>query len=81
MLHPAFRGAVPVDSGVAAELVRELAAGTVHVRVTVELTLMYKEWLAEEVFFYKYDCWLWFPPPANVTPAVFNAGTRCWAGK
>jgi hypothetical protein len=53
----------------------------VHVRVTVELTLMYKQWLAEEVFFYKYDCWLWFPPPANVTPAVFNAGTRCWAGK
>ncbi|CAL5097363.1 unnamed protein product [Urochloa decumbens] len=79
VLHPAFRGAVPVDADVAAELGRELAAGTVHVRVTVELTLMYKEWLAEEVVFYKYDCWLWFPPPANDTPAVFNAGTQCCA--
>ncbi|CAL4910705.1 unnamed protein product [Urochloa decumbens] len=79
VLHPAFRGAVPIDSGVAAELGRELAAGTVHVGVTVELTLMYKVWLAKEVFFYKYDCWLWFPPPANAAPAVFNAGTQCWA--
>ncbi|CAN6340292.1 unnamed protein product [Urochloa humidicola] len=79
VLHPAFRGAVAVDAGVAAELERELAAGTVHVRVSVALTLMYKVWLAKDVFFYKYDCWLWFPPPANATPAVFNAGTQCWA--
>ncbi|CAL4896082.1 unnamed protein product [Urochloa decumbens] len=79
VLHPAFRGAVAVDSGVAAELEGELAAGTVHLRVSVALTLMYKVWLAKDVFFYKYDCWLWFPPPANDTPAVFNAGTQCWA--
>ncbi|CAN6326424.1 unnamed protein product [Urochloa humidicola] len=79
VLHPAFRGAVTVDAGVVAELERELTAGTVHVRVSVALTLMYKVWLAKDVFFYKYDCWLWFPPPANATPAVFNAGTQCWA--
>ncbi|KAL6619662.1 hypothetical protein ACP70R_034801 [Stipagrostis hirtigluma subsp. patula] len=79
VLRPAFRGAVAVDAGVAAELERERVAGTVHVRVSVALTLMYKVWLAKEIFFYKYDCWLWFPPPANRTPAVFDAGTHCWA--
>lgn len=79
VLHPSFRGAVAVDSGVAAELERELAAGTVHVRVSVALTLMYKVSLVKEVFFYKYDCWLWFPPPTKAKPAVFNAGTQCWA--
>ncbi|OEL16540.1 hypothetical protein BAE44_0022441 [Dichanthelium oligosanthes] len=49
------------------------------VRISVALTLMYKVWLAKEVFFYKYDCWIWFPPPANATPAVFDAGAQCWA--
>ncbi|KAL6864675.1 hypothetical protein ACP4OV_015826 [Aristida adscensionis] len=78
VLRPSFRGAVAVEGGVAAELERERAAGTVHVRVSVALTLMYKVWLAKEVFFYKYDCWLWFTPPANATPAVFSAGTQCW---
>nr|CAB3459937.1 unnamed protein product [Digitaria exilis] len=78
VLRPAFRGVVPVDAGVAAELERELAAGTVHVRVTVALTLMYKVWLVDQVFFYKYDCWLWFPPPADDAPAIFDAGTQCW---
>nr|CAB3463645.1 unnamed protein product [Digitaria exilis] len=78
ILRAAFRGAVAVDAGVAAELERELAAGTVHVRVTVALTLMYKVWLIDQVFFYKYDCWLWFPPPDDDAPAIFDAGTQCW---
>lgn len=63
---------------VAAELERELAAGTVHVRVSVSLALLYKVWLFSEVFFYDYDCWLWFPSPRDASPAVFDAGTRCW---
>lgn len=80
VLHPAFRGAVAVDGGAAAELEREAAEGTVHVKVSVALTLMYKVWFVKEVYFYNYDCWLWFPPPANATaPAVFDAGTQCWA--
>uniref|UniRef100_A0A0E0L0V4 Uncharacterized protein n=1 Tax=Oryza punctata TaxID=4537 RepID=A0A0E0L0V4_ORYPU len=82
VLHPAFHGAVAVDSGTAAELEREAAEGTVHVKVSVALTLMYKVWFVKEVYFYNYDCWLWFPPPANATtPAVFDAGTQCWAVK
>uniref|UniRef100_A0A0D9ZVH4 Uncharacterized protein n=1 Tax=Oryza glumipatula TaxID=40148 RepID=A0A0D9ZVH4_9ORYZ len=32
VLHPAFRGAVAVDGGTAAELEREAAEGTVHVK-------------------------------------------------
>uniref|UniRef100_J3M4S8 Late embryogenesis abundant protein LEA-2 subgroup domain-containing protein n=1 Tax=Oryza brachyantha TaxID=4533 RepID=J3M4S8_ORYBR len=81
VVHPSFRGTVDVDSSVAAELDREVASGTVHVKVRVALTLVYKVWLARDVYFYKYDCWLWFPPPANATPAVFAAGTQCWAVK
>lgn len=79
MLHPAFRGTVAVDSMVAAELKRELAAGTVHVNVRVLLTLMHKVWPISEIVFYKYDCWLWFPSPSVAEPAIFDAGTRCWA--
>ncbi|KAI5008077.1 hypothetical protein ZWY2020_009125 [Hordeum vulgare] len=79
VLHPAFNGVVTVDSGVASELERELAAGTVHLRVTVSLTLMYKVLFVKDVFFYKYDCWLWFPPPSNNTTALFYGdGTKCW---
>lgn len=83
VLHPAFSGTASIDSGAAAEqLEREVAEGTVHVKVTVALSLMYKVWFVKEVYFYKYDCWLWFPaPPANATTpaAVFDAGTQCWA--
>ncbi|XBI42476.1 hypothetical protein VPH35_126805 [Triticum aestivum] len=79
VLHPAFHGVVTVDSGVAAELQRERAAGTVHLKVTVSLALMYKVLFVKDVFFYKYDCWLWFPPPRNHTPAVFHSdGIMCW---
>ncbi|XP_006655082.1 NDR1/HIN1-like protein 10 [Oryza brachyantha] len=81
VLHPSFRGAVAVDSGAAAELDREVASGTVHLKVSVALTLKYKVWLVKDLYFYKYDCWLWFPPPANATPAVFAAGTQCWTVK
>ncbi|KAI5009502.1 hypothetical protein ZWY2020_011639 [Hordeum vulgare] len=72
VLHPAFHGAVTMDSGVAAELQRERAAGTVHLRITVSLTLVYKVLFVKDVFFYEYDCWLWFPPPRNHTPALFD---------
>jgi hypothetical protein len=78
VLRPVFQGAVAgVDEGVAKELERERAAGTVHVRVSVDLTVMYKVWFVEEVFFYRYDCWLWFtPPPSNAT---FNGdGAPCF---
>nr|XP_034589094.1 NDR1/HIN1-like protein 10 [Setaria viridis]TKW19480.1 hypothetical protein SEVIR_4G022700v2 [Setaria viridis] len=80
IFHPTFHGVVPVDPAVAAELQREIEAGTVHIRVTVSLTLMYKVLFVRDVFFYKYDCWLWFPPPRNHTPALFpgNGGTKCW---
>ncbi|XP_051222251.1 NDR1/HIN1-like protein 10 [Lolium perenne] len=78
VLHPAFRGVVPVDTGVAVRLNRESAAGTLYLRVTVSLTLMYKVFFLDDIFFYKYDCWLWFPPPRNNTPALFSGdGTKC----
>ncbi|KAM3300568.1 hypothetical protein ACQJBY_041542 [Aegilops geniculata] len=80
VLHPAFRGVVAVDVGVATELDKERAAGTVHVRVSVDLTLMYHAWFVEQVFFYRYDCWLWFSPPSeDAAPVVFQAhGAQCW---
>ncbi|KAF7081809.1 hypothetical protein CFC21_085725 [Triticum aestivum] len=79
VLHPAFHGVVTVDSGVAAELQRESTVGTVHLRVTVSLTLMYKVLFIKDVFFYKYDCWLWFLAPRNDTPALFFADAdMCW---
>lgn len=63
----------------AVELQRERTAETVHLRVTVSLTLMYKVLFVKDVFFYMYDCWLWFPPPSNHTPALFYGdGTMCW---
>uniref|UniRef100_A0ACD5V9W3 Uncharacterized protein n=1 Tax=Avena sativa TaxID=4498 RepID=A0ACD5V9W3_AVESA len=76
VLRPSFRGEVAgVEEGVVKELDRERAAGTVHVRVSVDLTIMYKVWFVEEVFFYRYDCWLWFTPPPN---AVFHGdGAPC----
>jgi hypothetical protein len=78
VLHPAFRGVVPVDTGAAVRLHRESAAGTLYLRVTVSLTLMYKVFFLDDIFFYKYDCWLWFPPPRNNTPALFSGdGTKC----
>lgn len=81
VLHPAFQGTVAVDSGIAAGLERELAAGTVHIRVSVSLTLKYKLCLTKEISFYKYDCWLWFPPPHSAAPAVFDFGTMCRLAK
>uniref|UniRef100_J3M4T8 Uncharacterized protein n=1 Tax=Oryza brachyantha TaxID=4533 RepID=J3M4T8_ORYBR len=78
---PVVPRAVFVDSGTAAELEREMAEATVHVKVNVALTLKYKVWFVADVYFYMYDCWLWFPPPATATPAVFAAGTQCWAVK
>nr|CAB3455568.1 unnamed protein product [Digitaria exilis] len=78
---PTFEGTVAVDPSVAAELEREIAVGTVHLRVRVSLMFMYKVWPMKEVFFFDYDCWLWFPPPRDGVPAVFDAGTRCWAVK
>lgn len=82
MLQSVFRGTVAVNSVVVAELERELAAGTVHVRVRVSLTLMYKVWPFTEIGFYDYDCWLWFSPPKDADPAVLDAaGTRCWPAK
>ncbi|CAL4990991.1 unnamed protein product [Urochloa decumbens] len=82
VLHPKFQGMVAaVDSCVAAELERELAAGTVHVRVSASLTIKYKVGLIKQISFYKYDCWLWFPPPQVNAPAIFDAGTRCWLAK
>ncbi|CAM0884694.1 unnamed protein product [Alopecurus aequalis] len=70
VLHPTFKGVVDgVDEGVARELDRERLAQTVHLRVTVDLTIMYKIWFVQEVFFYMYDCWLWFaPPPSDAFP-------------
>ncbi|KAK3137727.1 hypothetical protein QOZ80_5BG0456420 [Eleusine coracana subsp. coracana] len=81
VLHPAFRGTVAVDSMAAAELKRELAAGTVHVKMSLSLMFMYKTWPFDAIFFHYYDCWLWFPPPRDGAPAVFDAGTRCWPVK
>ncbi|CAL4991187.1 unnamed protein product [Urochloa decumbens] len=82
VLHPTFQGTVAaVESSVAAELERELAAGTVHVRVSISLTIKYKVGLIKEISFYKYDCWLWFPPPQVNAPTIFDAGTRCWLAK
>lgn len=78
--RPAFQGVVTAFSGeVAAQLGRELAAGVVHVRVGVYLTLMYKVWPLKDVVFYKYDCWLWFSPQRKDAPAIFHGnGTQCW---
>ncbi|CAL4990852.1 unnamed protein product [Urochloa decumbens] len=82
VLHPTFQGTVAaVDSSVAAELERELAAGTVHIRVSASLTIKYKVGLIKQISFYKYDCWLWFRPPQVNAPAIFDAGTRCWLAK
>ncbi|CAL4979346.1 unnamed protein product [Urochloa decumbens] len=83
VLHPTFQGTLAaVDSSMAAELERELAAGTVHVRVSISLTIKYKVWLIKHISFYKYDCWLWFPLPHVNAPAIFHdAGTRCWLDK
>lgn len=79
VLHPEFNGVVPVDSDVVAELQRERAEGMLHLRVTVSLTLTYKVLFIKDVFFYQYDCWLWFPPPTNHTPALFSSdGVNCW---
>uniref|UniRef100_A0ACD5V8Q2 Uncharacterized protein n=1 Tax=Avena sativa TaxID=4498 RepID=A0ACD5V8Q2_AVESA len=79
VLHPAFHGVVNVDSDVVAQLQRERAEGTVHLRVTVSLTVMYKVWSVKDVFFYKYDCWLWFTTPHNGKPTHFHGnGTVCW---
>ncbi|XP_044968963.1 uncharacterized protein LOC123428936 [Hordeum vulgare subsp. vulgare] len=80
VLHPAFHGAVTVDSGVAAELQRECAAGTVHLRITVSLTLVYKVLFVKDVFFYEYDCWLWFPPPRKTPRRHSSTGTTPCAG-
>ncbi|CAN6347950.1 unnamed protein product [Urochloa humidicola] len=81
VFHPMFRGTVAVSSIVRAELERELAAGTMHLRVRVTLTLKYKLWPVNEIDFYDYDYdyWLWFSLPRDAVPAVFDAGTRCWA--
>ena len=79
VLHPAFRGTTAVDSMVTAWLKKELEAGMVHVNLRLSLTIKYKVmWPFIEIFFYKYDCWLWFPPPGLAAPAIFDAGTRCW---
>ncbi|CAL5010314.1 unnamed protein product [Urochloa decumbens] len=79
-----FQGTVAVYSSVAAELERERAAGTVHVRVRLSAALVSR--LAfmpiQKFFTYRsYDCWLWFPPPHQGAPSVFDAGTRCWQAK
>lgn len=65
---------------VVAELQRERAAGVVHIRVVVDLTLMHKVWFVENIVFYKYDCWMWFPLPRKDAPALFHgdASTHCW---
>lgn len=79
VLHPAFRGMVAVDSMVTAWLKKELEAGMVHVNLRLSLTIKYRVmWPFIEIFFYKYDCWLRFPPPGLAAPAIFDAGTRCW---
>ncbi|CAL5008284.1 unnamed protein product [Urochloa decumbens] len=80
VLHPAFRGTVAVDSIVAAELERKLAAGMLHVTVRVSMTLLYKVWLVSEIFFYDYDCRLCLPPPRDdAAPAVADGATECMA--
>ncbi|CAL4981357.1 unnamed protein product [Urochloa decumbens] len=78
--HPAFQGTLDGFSGkAAAELERERASRVVHVRVRVDLTLMYKVWFVENVVFYVYDCWLWFSLPHKDAPALFHGdGIRCW---
>ncbi|KAL6653560.1 hypothetical protein ACP70R_008484 [Stipagrostis hirtigluma subsp. patula] len=81
VLHPVFEGTATVDSSIAAELEGELAAGTVHVRVTLSLTLRYKIGFSQDIAFHQYDCWLWFPLPLDGAPAIFDAGTRCWEAK
>ncbi|KAL6654515.1 hypothetical protein ACP70R_007980 [Stipagrostis hirtigluma subsp. patula] len=81
VLHPVFEGTATVDSSIAAELESELAAGTVHVRVTLSLTLRYKIGFSQDIAFHQYDCWLWFPPPLDGAPAIFDSGTRCWEAK
>ncbi|KAF0926186.1 hypothetical protein E2562_022023 [Oryza meyeriana var. granulata] len=61
---------------------RETAAGALNLRVRVELTLMYKVLFKKDVFFYNYDCWIWFRPPTKAKPVVFQgAGTNCWLVK
>lgn len=77
-----FQGEVAVSPGeiVAAELQRERTAGVMHIRVAVDLTLMYKVWFVENIVFYKYDCWMWFLPPSKDAPSLFHGdgGTQCW---
>jgi hypothetical protein len=79
-----FHGTVAVFPSVAAEVERERAAGLVHLRVRVSLKLQYKIGRIQRILAhsYRYDCWMWFqPPPSNVVPAVFDAGTQCLAVK
>lgn len=83
----AFRGTVTAYSSVAAELERERAAGTVHVRVTVSVTLVRKPTFMfipmTKVFVFRtYDCWLWFSTPGPAAPSIFDGGsTQCWQAK
>lgn len=77
----AFQGTVAVYPSVAAELARERAAGTVHVRVRLSSATMLPS-NPTAVQYNDYDCWLWFPTPGGGdAPAVFGEGTRCWPVK
>uniref|UniRef100_J3M4T9 Late embryogenesis abundant protein LEA-2 subgroup domain-containing protein n=1 Tax=Oryza brachyantha TaxID=4533 RepID=J3M4T9_ORYBR len=51
-VHPSFRGAVFVYSDTAAELEREIASGTVHVKVRVKLSVRTRVGLVDDFHFY-----------------------------
>ncbi|XP_048546181.1 uncharacterized protein LOC125525214 [Triticum urartu] len=72
VLHAVFQGMVmvadvQVQEGLAKELERERGSGAMHVRVRVDLTIMYKV-IVKEIFFNSYECYLPFTPLPN---AVF----------
>ncbi|KAL6624381.1 hypothetical protein ACP70R_031702 [Stipagrostis hirtigluma subsp. patula] len=78
-VQPALHGqARNVSAAVAEELARERAQGRLNVDVRVKTTLTYRFWPHRATYYYEYDCWLQFAPPAgNGTAAVIAGGVTC----